>query len=453
MRRFLLTVDGGWCRGLGLVLAGAIGLSSCATVPPSVQPQVNTLVVAERFPQALKVLEDGEKAYGKNNELLYKLDQGLVLHLAGRYAESITVFEQAKRLYDELYTRSLTRISGSWLWNDYALPYRGEDFERVLVNIFQAVNFAALGQWDEALVEARDVDRVLTAINDQYGASQKNAYREDAFARLLSGLLYETAGGRQNLNDALIDYRKALTAYDQDYQPRYGVEAPLVLKQNLLATAQYFQDDDAAVLRRRWPDLKFPAMADKGRRATIYLIHYSGLSPVKVQDSVVLPVPDGSLVKMAFPKYEPRYNAYEPARGTLTARETGGPAIFVEESQTGEDIAGLAVQNLADRRLRVMAKAVLRPLGKYLAERAAERKVEDRAGRTSAGFFQLGAGLYNLFSEQADLRCWQTLPAQIRIARLVLDPGDYQLSFGDRDLGAVSLQAGETKFYVVRTSY
>ena len=111
---------------------------SCASAP-TIQPQINGLVVAEKFDRAAKLLDSQSqtKSYGSNNELLYLLDRGMVYHLAGNYPESIKTFAAAKQKYDELYTKSLTKIAATWLVNDYNAPYRGEDFERVMINIFQ----------------------------------------------------------------------------------------------------------------------------------------------------------------------------------------------------------------------------------------------------------------------------------------------------------------------------
>jgi len=86
------------------------------------------------------------------------------------------------------------------LSNDLTLPYEGEDFETVLINVVAALNYVLLNQWDDALVEARKVDHKLNVINDRY--DKKNVYKEDAFARYLSGILYE---GKGELNDAFIE--------------------------------------------------------------------------------------------------------------------------------------------------------------------------------------------------------------------------------------------------------
>ena len=195
----------------------AVGLSSCASVM-KVQPQVGRLTASGRYGQALGILDRQQAVYGKNNQLLFLLEKGMVLHRNGQYQESVAVFEEAKSLWEELYTASLSKITASWVVNDYALPYRGEDFERIMMNIFQALNFAALGDFESALVEARDVDSKLEVINGQYSPGQKNVYREDAFARLLAGILYESAGSYADRNDAFISYEKAYEAYAGDYR-------------------------------------------------------------------------------------------------------------------------------------------------------------------------------------------------------------------------------------------
>ena len=170
--------------------------------------QVNVHLVEERYEEADKVIEDQEKKYGKRNLVLYDFDRALTLHLAGRYKESNGFLERAENRIDELYTKSITSEISAMFTNDNRLPYEGEDFEKVMVNILGALNYVYLGEWDEALVEGRKVDLKLNLINDRY--EKKNIYKEDAFARYLSGILFESQG---ELNDAFIAYRKAFEAY------------------------------------------------------------------------------------------------------------------------------------------------------------------------------------------------------------------------------------------------
>lgn len=435
-------------RRLIFFLSLAALLCSCTTYP-TIAPQVNSLVVAEKYRTALKILDTHKEGYGKTNELLYFLDRGLVLHMARRYEESIQAFESAKRKYDQLYTRSLSNLGATWIVNDYRAPYRGEDFERVMINVFQALNFAALDNPEEALVEARDVDRILRSINDRYD-KKKNIYKEDAFARLLMGILYEWEGAPADLNDAYISYAKAVEIYEKDYLPNYDVKLPAILKENILAAAQWMGDEEFRKYRQKFGGVTFLPLNDKKKKAEVYVIHYTGLSPIKHEDSLVFPLPDGYLSRVAFPTYDERI--YEEPASVFSARSSAGQTYLIP-AELSEDIGGLAIKSLSDRRGRLLAKAFLRPLGKYAAEQAAASTIDRNTdSRTGGDVVRILGSAYNIYSEQADLRSWQTLPDQIRIARLILSPGEYTFYMNKKDLGTFTLKSGQKKFLIVRTN-
>jgi len=423
-------------------------LASCQTAPV-VQPQVNSLVIGRRFDQALKILSEQKDGYGKKNELLFLLDKGLVLHLAGRYQESIPVFAQAKAKYDELYTESLTRFAGSWVWNNYTLPYRGEDFERVMINIFQALNYVALGDWEGALVEARDADSTLNAINRQYSADQQNVYREDGFARLLMGILYESTGQAPDINDAFIDYAKAFKIYQSDYVTNYGLHPPKILQENLLATAAWMGGQEAVAYSRLLAGVQYSNLPQKNSQAEIYVIHYQGMAPVKVEDSIILPLPGGNATRFSFPKYKERI--YDNSAKFLVATDSQGEN-FRSTTELAEDISSIAKKNLANRRLRTIAKGVLRPAMKYFAEEQGLKAVEEQAGKDTSQWLRYLAILYNVYTEEADLRSWQTLPAEIRLGRLILPPGGYTVQFNNESLGKFTFKPGEKYFLFARTN-
>lgn len=401
-----------------LCSAGCIFLSACA-LGPTVQPQINYMAVTGRYDRALSVLERHKKDYGERNHLLYLLDKGLVLHYAGEYRESIKAFEEAKKEYDKLLTASLSKEALSWAWNDYVLPYRGEDFERVLINIFQALNYAALKDWEEALVEARDVDSKLRAINLQYDPDQRNIYKEDAFARFLMGILYEASGGR-DLDDADISYRKALEIYETDYQEHFGVTTPELLKEKL---------------------------KDHGRgEAEIYLLAYQGFAPTKIDANFIVPV-EGQLYKFAFLRYKERYRP--KAENVFTARREG--ATNTDTVEPVQNINALAKKTLENRRLRLTAKTLVRMAGKGLLVKEQTDRVGDSYGDTAGGVAKVAGNLIYLYSEQADLRSWQTLPAQIGMARVVVEPGAYELYFNETPVGEIRVRAGEKAFVFHRT--
>lgn len=405
--------------------------SSCST--GRLQPHVNNLVVSQRPAQALEALAKAPPtSYGKRNELLYWLDKGMAAHLAGRYNESIAAFSAADKKFDQLYTRSISQAAASWAFNDYAQDYRGDDHEYVLVSVFQAVNFAVQGNIEEALVEARRVDQKLKLIGGRYKAGQKNVYNDDAFVRFFSGVLWQATGTSEGLNDAYIAYSRALKIYD--FPP------PL--------------------LHRNWTEAK--AFMDEGRRPTaakahVYVIEYTGFAPIKDEEWILVPVDPTHVTKFAIPRYLDRFSLVNSSIVSAVA----GAQQQTQNTQLGQNIGVRAKEIMASRRAWYLTKGAARPLMKYAAEKVVETQVRQNYGDLAAGLLALAGNIFNIASERADVRSWQTLPNTIRIARLDLDPGSYDLFIEDQDqarvpvekrgLGRVSLQAGETRFLVTRS--
>ena len=130
--------------------------------------------------QADAVIREAEKDYGAKNRVLYGMDRGMTLHLAGDYQQSNAVLERADEEVERLYTRTVRSESAAFLTNDYALPYEGDPYEQVLVNVVKALNYAIMNKWQDALVEARRIDHRLNVLSDK--TQDTSAYRDDGFA-------------------------------------------------------------------------------------------------------------------------------------------------------------------------------------------------------------------------------------------------------------------------------
>ena len=436
-----------------LAVALSFSMASCATAP-GVQPRVNSLVAAQKLDMASAALGN-QPNYGRNNELLYWLDRGMVEQCAGHFEESIQSFAQAQRKFDELYTKSITKLASAWALNDYAAPYRGEDYEYTLINIFQAINYLMIGNYSEALVEARDMDSKLTLINSLYAG--KNVYKEDAFGRFLMGILYEANATPSDLNDAFISYSKAYEDYTKDGGRYFGAQPPDLLKENLLTLAQFMGSDEFSRYRSEFPDVQLLALEDKKKKAEVYLFQYTGFSPVKVSGVVPIPFDPRHVTQIAFPKFVARYS--EIVSSELSAAKTDQLA-YVQPTFIGQDIATIAQKVLDSRKVQILAKAVIRPAVKYAAETVIEKEIQDKWGNGAAYGFDFLSSLYNLSTERADLRSWQTLPAQIRVARMLLEPGEYEFFvqtyaedsrlLNKVSLGKSTVESGQKKFFVFR---
>ncbi len=201
-------------------------VAGCASTGKMQQEIVSRMAVGD-YPGAIALVE-GERdgAFRGKNRLVYFLELGMLLHVEGRYADSNAAFERAKGIGDSLYTLSLSNEAVSLMTNDYALDYAGENFERTLIHLFSALNYALLQKPDSALVEARQVGEYLRKL--QVDSTNQNVYQEDAFARYLSAMLFESSG---EFDSAFVDYKKAVIAY-RTYGSEYAVPPPESLYPN-----------------------------------------------------------------------------------------------------------------------------------------------------------------------------------------------------------------------------
>lgn len=361
---------------------------------------------AGRYDEALATLERSALAKNGRDRLLYLLERGQLLRRQGDYRGSNEVFEAADRLQEKLFTRSLSAESLSFLTNDRIIPYAGEDYEAVYLNYFKALNYLALNDLEGALVECRRIDEKLNYYSDSYGSG--TTYREDAFLRLLTGLIYEADGAS---NDAFIAYRKSLEAYRAS-RGVYGVEVPTLLWGRLLAAAQRTGFDEEYRAYRE--EARLAGVEPLAAEPVAVVLINRGLLPAKREVAAFFPTPNGFPVKLAFPQL-----GVSTPPGRLDLRLNGEPII----AERVQDLAAVARQSLQDRQGRRLAKMIARAVAKQLAARQAEKELGPLAGLTA----QIGA----LLTEQADLRAWTSLPDDIRMAVVALPPGAQTVTLND----------------------
>lgn len=320
-----------------------------------------------------------------NDQLLYLLDLGLVYHSAGRYDDAIRTFLKAERLAEIKDYTSITAEAASVILNDQVKAYTGEDFEKILINVFLAIDYTLSGKWDDALVECRRVNHKL----DQMRQQGQLPYERNAFAKYLAALLFEARG---EYNDAFVDYRQ-LASWKQG-TPFLG--APLLrLSENLRARQE---------LERY--QKQFPSTRDyriKRNEGEIILLLEMGRGPVKV------PNPSFRLV----PMFERRN--YRSAYATLKVQ---GQAPV--RTQTLFDIEKTAIEQLEKKMALIMAKKIG---GVVVKEVIAERVRK----ATDSEFWGLLTKVILHVTDQADLRSWSTLPASLQIARITVPAGTYNV--------------------------
>lgn len=395
---------------------------------------------------ATEYVEKKKQEYGSNKRLLYLLDSAMVNMICGNYEKSNGYLHSAEDLAENLWTKSVSREMASFILNDYTIPYAGEDFEKAFINLISAINYAMLGEYEDALVECRRLDALLSMFNEKYG--QKNIYKEDAFARYLSGIIYEAAG---NLEDAFIDYYKAFQIF-QDYNSDYNTPVPIILAEDMFRAAEAVdRTDDVSPYLQRVGNINLLKQKDVKKLGKIVFIHFNGKSPVKEEDRLLIPTVHGP-ISLAFPRYAVRRPACR--KSTLSVESEDGHTEA--RAELVEDINSIAVKNLDDRKNRVISKTVARAAAKQAVLHAGTSEIEDRAARDMVKL------LFNIVNtaviERADIRSWRTLPGEVYLARMFLSEGQYNLyvrlcGVENQSLGSIMVKAGKTGFVFFESMY
>ena len=470
-------------RALTLIIAATV-FHGCAT-PAAYYHNMNSLVAAGRYGEAAAAGEQSrQKVYGRKNELLYHLDRGFLLHIAGSYAESNEAFENAKRVANEHFTKSVTAEASTLLVSDNMRPYYGEDFERALIHVFCALNYVLMGRESEALVEARQVDHFLKTLRTNY--NHKSGYTEDAFARYLMGMIYENQGA---VNDAYISYYKALENYDS-YAAVYGVPVPKKLIADTFRTARALGfSDDVRALEKKWGKVEAPA-PDAGC-GEVVVIGYNGLAPVKVDSffeisfgrawsyveaadvegeeeeqveqarAIARNILAEEQVRMAFPKYVPA--EYRVSVIDASVISNSGAAPYDDKAETVENIGALAKTTLAGRIARVRVRTIIRAAVKFALTHNISRSVAKNSNDELLGWLvKKTLSIASTATELSDKRSWRSLPDTISMARLTAPAGACRLSLTMRDAAGaavgtstienVTVRPGKKTFIIIRTA-
>ncbi len=393
---------------------------------------VDANVSADRFDQAARVIDDNRKTYGDNSVVLYNLEAGLLRHYAGEYDASSRHFLESERIMDELYTQSISKGVGSVVVNDNLLAYEGEDFEKVYVNLFLALNYASAGRTEDAIVEARKVDLKLNEYSRKYDG--KNSYKQDAFVRYVMGLLYEANG---ETNDAFISYKQAYDGYGS-YDTLFATSCPSALKEDLVRTAGMLGfDDDLHEFENRFGIKYSPPPRDQG---TLLVLVYSGKGPIKEEVKLKVSIMDDDGTVHTFVAALPKFHSRQNYVRSYEISVSGASGSEQTSTELGENIDSIAAKNLRERIALIYLKTAGRALLKFLAAEKAKKEMKKQDDSPLTNFLTsvVVDAAYDA-SEQADIRTWRTLPHDIQFARLHLPPGDYSVSVS----GAASNLSGQ----------
>jgi hypothetical protein len=361
------------------------------------------------YGDALTRLETSDVKEQDRNKLLYTLDKAMIQDRLGKHGDAQKLFKDADAIVDDLYTESISKTVASFVVNDSTTDYAGEDFEKVALHTMWALSLLQAGDLKSARVEAKRINTRLQEINDGYDKDSKNRYSEDAFARMLAGMIFEALG---EYDDAIIDYRKALTAYEGIYKTAFSTPPPLPLLQSLhrLLTLRK-RSAELAELNKSYGSQLGKMEAPPKQNGELVVIHESGT--IAIKETMEFLFPYGSqVVRFSFPIVK-----FQPRNWGSTGVSVGDVKC---EGMTVENLDAIAHETMNDKRARVIIKQGVRLVAKG--------QLVDQAHRNFGILGGLTANLFTAATEVADTRSWTTLPSQILVTRCSLPAGEHTLN-------------------------
>jgi len=343
---------------------------------------------------AEKLLQGLEKEKDEGNDsLLYLMDLGLVLHTAKRFEESNNYFLRADKIAEIKDYTSLSTEAATLLTSDNIKQYKGEDFEKVLINTYLAINFTLMRDWEGAMVEARRVNHKLYLMVSE----GKRKYKQNAFARYLMAILYELIG---EYDDAYIDYVKTFELAPDFYELRKDLWRVAGLtkrreEQKRWSKELNLTDDEIEEAKKNFPKSEF---------GELIVFYENGIAPQKK------PHPSFYSIPQFYPRYNPVLTASVLVNGEKKC-----------QTNVLDNVEETAIKNLEEKYSAIIAKKI--------AGVVAKEVVAYQIGKAAdSPLIQQVARLVFYASDQADLRSWVLLPKDLQVARLTLAPGDYKVS-------------------------
>jgi len=322
-------------------------------------------------------------------------------HYAGDYARSNEACQKASVEADMLYTKSIREQAASFIVGDKAISFQGAEHERIFLHIIGMLNYAALDDLPNALVQARKFDNKLNYFSSNPEAIQSQ-FKGDALGRYISGLLYEQ--NREN-NDAYIDFKKSIKTYSVNP----GINIPNLLPYDAARTAR-----NHGMLKESKDTQKRFGLTKKD-------------SPLSKQSGEVIIV------------FENGFGNYKYENDGLPVQQTRSSTVNaarVKSLQTGQVSQSEHVKNLS-----LIANVRHEEMLPEIRRRVEARRAAGAVLSFGAGMLSLAAGGVNAAAvvgvatnailsilTDADLRSWETLPAQVDLARLALVPGKHDLA-------------------------
>ena len=420
-----------------------------------------------------EVIKQQEDLYGEKTEFLYYFDLGVLYHYNGNYKESAANFDKADKIYDDLYTHSITNEAAAIVTNDNIRPYRARPFEILVLHEMQIMNYLAQRNIDGALVEVNRAQKAMTELYQK----DNDKTNDNGFLRYLSAIVYEMAG---EPDEAAIAYYKTVKAYDENIL-NLPKEAREFIIENLRRSDR---EDDLKTLKldNSVETPKAKAAYDLGQE--IIVIGYAGHGPILTELRMSGTYVNGGMLNLTYKdgktgKMESTNIGAPPVAGASNG-QTFHIAFALPEAHSfrsrvqrfnvsvdgtsgirPEKVMALDKElemNLKDDFTNTMTRTAIRVVLRTIASQAAKKAMKSDNALFNL-FTNIGTDIAQDQLEKADLRIALFLPNSFQMTRIPVEPGSHEVSVAAEgqdgstvqvfNFGNIPVKKGEKKFIFV----
>lgn len=383
-----------------ILISFALFQSACKGYPSRIGESIRLVKLGQPLKSAQliekKALKDGK------DQLVYLLNYATFLQIAHEYSKSTKAFLKAESLSEVKDYYSLSRISGSILLNEGLVQYKGDDYEKLLINVMLAINFLMEGKTEAALVETRKLNEKLY----RYNYEGKKKYEQNVFAYYLAALIWEMD---QKWDDAYLDYKKAYAL-----NPSFSyLEGDLI---RLSALSQNWEQHEKwkkefnLHFKSLWknPYWKDPSFGE------LVFIFQQGWGPKK------RPHPQFYKIPKLFPRFslikKSLIEVYQPKKSKDGSSFL--EPVLSKQTEFIYSVQDVAIKTLDDKYKILFAKRAAGILTKELVSHEVRKKNEVLGSLLNFSLHLV---------DQADLRQWSTLPKSFQMLRIPLKKGRYKI--------------------------
>lgn len=418
---------------LAILLLHSCGINSERALRYS---QIKLKLKDQKTEEAVKFLNTKLKDYSSREQLLLLMDRGILSFYNKQYSQAVQYLQQADVLQEDLYTESVTANVSSYLLNDNVKKYKGDDYELIYINVFKALSYMQLKNYEAAMVEVRKGQNKINILQKRYEEEIAEVKKESAekgdnanisnydlgdvssvdsgVLRLLGIILYRL---EEEFDDSRIDKEK-LAALWKDYPQLYDFKTPDLNKIHTESDANFGFVDIFALEGQSPQKLAW----DMDVMCTGHSLIVSSSIPGRKLKMDEISVVAGKRFN---------FSISVPFMDEIRSR-TKEVKVFVdgqfkEKLDIVEKVSKFALNDYQKKKTFMIIKSAMRAFAKAYAATVAADQVQKEAG----GAWGLAASIIGQVavsaSEVADTRSWNLLSDAFYFTELKLPFGEHNV--------------------------